>query len=85
MNIKGKLKKIAFFDHLYVQWKWRERKVSWGAENPDKTFFVIRRAQCKAGLFSLVMIKFQPGNQRKTAEYINKYTNKDIFFIQLMI
>ena len=55
MNIKGKLKKMAFFDHLYVQWKWRERKVSWGAENPDKTFLVIRRAQCKAGLFSLVM------------------------------
>lgn len=46
---------MAFFDHLYVQWKWRERKVSWGAENPDKTFLVIRRAQCKAGLFSLVM------------------------------
>lgn len=55
MNIKGKLKKMAFFDHLYVHWKWRERKVSWGAENPDKTFLVIRRAQCKAGLFSLVM------------------------------
>ena len=55
MNVKKKLKKMALLDHLYVHWKWRERKVSWGTENSDKTFFVIRRAQCKAGLFSLVM------------------------------
>ena len=55
MNIKKKLKKIGFLDHLYVRWKWRERKVSWGVENPDKFFFIVRRAQCKAGLFSLVM------------------------------
>ena len=55
MNIKKKLKKIGFLNYLYVRWKWRERKVSWGAENADKTFFIVRRAQCKAGLFSLVM------------------------------
>ena len=55
MSVKEKLKNIEFLNYLYINWKWRERKVSWGTENPDETFFVIRRAPCKAGLFSLVM------------------------------
>lgn len=55
MNVKEKLKGITILNKLYVSWKWRERRVSHGKENPDKIFFVIRRAQCKAGLFSLVM------------------------------
>ena len=55
MDVRNELKKIAFVNDFYVRWKWRERKVFRGKENPDKTFFVIRRAQCKAGLFSLVM------------------------------
>ena len=55
MNVKEKLKGITILNRLYVSWKWRERRVSHGKENPDKIFFVIRRARCKAGLFSLVM------------------------------
>lgn len=55
MNIKKLMKQIPFVDGLYVRYKWRERKVSFGEENPDKTFFVIRRATCKVGLFSYVM------------------------------
>lgn len=55
MNIKKLMKQIPFVDSLYVRYKWRERKVTFGEENPDKTFFVIRRATCKVGLFSYVM------------------------------
>lgn len=46
---------IPAVDNLYVKWKWRERRVTLGKENPDKTFYVIRRATCKVGLFSYVM------------------------------
>ena len=35
--------------------KWRERKVSYGKDNPDKIFYVIRRATCNVGLFSYVL------------------------------
>ena len=55
MKIKQILQKITFLNEPYTRWKWRERKVSWGAENPDKIFFVVRRATSKVGLFSLVM------------------------------
>lgn len=54
-GLKRRIQKISFINNLYTRWKWRERKVSYGHENPDKTFFVIRRAYCKVGLFSLVM------------------------------
>lgn len=49
------LKKIKWLNDLYTRYKWRERKVSYGSENPDKVFYVIRRAGSKVGLFSLVM------------------------------
>lgn len=55
MGIKSKIQSISFINEPYTRWKWRERKVSYGEENPDKTFFVIRRATCKVGLFSYVM------------------------------
>lgn len=55
MSIKNTIQKIAVINEPYTRWKWRQRKVSWGKENPDRTFFVIRRATCKVGLFSLVM------------------------------
>lgn len=38
-------KKISAF-------RWRERMVSYGNENPDKTFYVIRRHSSRSGLFS---------------------------------
>ena len=45
-NLYHKLrKKVAAF-------YWRERKVSYGKENADKTFYVIRRHASRAGLFS---------------------------------
>lgn len=55
MGLKQQIQKIKFINEPYTKWKWRERKVSYGNENPEKTFFVIRRASCKVGLFSSVM------------------------------
>lgn len=46
---------IPCLNDIYTKWKWRERKVSYGNENPDKIFYVIRRATSKVGLFSYVM------------------------------
>lgn len=53
--MKKYLKKIKLVNDLYTKWKWREQKVSYGRENPDKVFYVIRRAGANVGLFSLVM------------------------------
>lgn len=53
--MKKYLKKIKFINDTYTRYKWRERKASYGSENPDKVFYVIRRAGSKVGLFSLVM------------------------------
>lgn len=55
MDIKKVLKRIPFIDELYIRCKWKEKRLSWGEEHPDKTFFVVRRATCKVGLFSYVM------------------------------
>ena len=53
--MKNYLKKIKIIDDIYINFKWSERKVSYGEENADKTFYIIRRANSKVGLFSLVM------------------------------
>lgn len=55
MSIKKQLQKITILNSIYTKWKWRERKTSYGSDYPDQTFFVIRRAYCKVGLFSYVM------------------------------
>ena len=55
MNLKQILKNISVIDRIYVQWKWREKRTTYGNQNEDKIFFIIRRAKCKVGLFSLVM------------------------------
>lgn len=55
MNFKKKLQQISVINEPYTKWKWREQKVSYGKMYSDKTFFVIRRASCKIGLFSHVM------------------------------
>ncbi len=55
MGVKQKLQSITALDRLYTKWKWRERKISYGEKYPDQVFFVVRRAWCKAGLFSHVM------------------------------
>ncbi len=54
-SAKQVLQNITWLNEAYTKFKWRSRKVSYGNENPDKTFFVIRRATCKVGLFSYVM------------------------------
>ena len=53
--MKKYLKKIKFINDAYTKFKWREKRVSYGTENPDKTFYVVRRAGSKVGLFSLVL------------------------------
>lgn len=55
MGFKQRLQNITILNRIYTGWKWRERKISYGEMYPDKTFFVIRRAYCKVGLFSYVM------------------------------
>ncbi len=55
MLIKKMFQRCAFLNKCYIQYKWQQRKVSYGRENPDKVFYVIRRATCKVGLFSFVM------------------------------
>ena len=55
MGIKEVIRKIPGLDNLYVRIKWREKRKILGKDNPDKIFFVVRRATCKVGLFSYVM------------------------------
>lgn len=55
-NARKLLEKYPMLNDKYVAYKWRERRVSYGEENPDKTFYVIRRAPSKVGLFSYVTI-----------------------------
>lgn len=55
MGLKQLIKKIDFINHAYTNFKWRERKVSFGSENDEKKFYVVRRAEAKVGLFSLVL------------------------------
>lgn len=55
MRIKEVIQGVSFINEPYTKWKWREKKVRWGNKYQDKTFFVVRRANCKIGLFSHVM------------------------------
>lgn len=66
----GILRRISWLNRCYTKWKWRERKVSYGKENPDKKFFVVRRATCKVGLFSHVMTNMGQVKQALDAGYI---------------
>ena len=55
MKIKQWIQNIDFINHTYTNYKWRERKISYGQENKEKKFYVVRRADAKVGLFSLVL------------------------------
>lgn len=55
MKVKQWIQKIDFINHAYTNYKWRERKISYGNENKEKRFYVVRRASAKVGLFSLVL------------------------------
>ena len=55
MNLKKYLKKIKWLNDFYTKYKWREKRVCNGRENPELTFYVIRRSDSQVGLFSLVL------------------------------
>lgn len=55
MGLKQQIQKIDFINHAYTNFKWQERKVSYGNENKEKQFYIVRRANAKVGLFSLVL------------------------------
>ena len=55
MKIKQTIQNIDFINRKYTNYKWRERRISYGKENKDKKFYVVRRANAKVGLFSLVL------------------------------
>lgn len=46
---------MSIIKNKLSKWKWRERKISRGCENKDKTFLVIRRNSKVVGLFSYVL------------------------------
>lgn len=54
-QIKNLLKNNKVINETYIKFKWREKKISLGNENPDKYFYVIRRAPEEIGLFSYVL------------------------------
>lgn len=54
-NLKSALQRITWLNRMVIRSKEREKKVSYGAENPGKTFFVIRRNAPNAGLYSFVL------------------------------
>ena len=55
MNIKNFLKKQKILYAIVTYIKWHERKKKFGNDNPGKIFYIIRRHDMHAGLFSFVM------------------------------
>lgn len=55
MKFKQIIQNIDFINHAYTNYKWREKKLSRGTQNREKTFYVVRRANANVGLFSLVL------------------------------
>ncbi len=53
--LKTILQKNPLINRAVVLYKEKEKHLSWGEENPDKTFFVIRRNAPNAGLYSFVL------------------------------
>ena len=54
MRLKSILKENRLINRAYIEYKWRERRTSYGDENEDKIFYIIRRTPCSVGLFSYV-------------------------------
>lgn len=54
MEFKKIIKSTKLYQY-YNHYRWREHKVSCGKQNPDKTFYIIRRHAQKAGLFSFIL------------------------------
>lgn len=55
VSIKKRIQSIKFINDSYTKYKWRECKKSFGNENENKVFYVVRRANAKVGLFSIVL------------------------------
>ncbi len=55
MRIKQVIQRIDWINHAYTNYKWRERSVSYGEKNKGIKIYIARRANSKAGLFSLVL------------------------------
>lgn len=53
--VKKALQKVGWINRIVIRSKEREKRVSYGNENPGKTFFVIRRNAPNAGLYSFVL------------------------------
>lgn len=53
-RLKEELKKLKLLHKAVTCIKWHERKVSYGKDNPDICFYVIRRHDMHAGLFSFM-------------------------------
>ncbi len=53
--LKRTLQKNPWINRAVILYKEREKHLSWGEENPDQTFFVIRRNAPNAGLYSFVL------------------------------
>lgn len=53
--LKNALQSVEWINRMVIRSKEREKRVSYGHENPDKTFFVIRRNAPNAGLYSFVL------------------------------
>ena len=53
--VKKALQKVGWINRIVIRSKEREKRVSYGNENPRKTFFVIRRNAPNAGLYSFVL------------------------------
>lgn len=54
LHLKAAIQKTSIYQR-YDAWHWRERKISCGKEYPEKTFYVIRRHNIRAGLFSFYL------------------------------
>ena len=52
---KNTIQKSEFLNKIVIYLKWHERQVKCGDANPEKIFYVIRRHDRNAGLFSFVM------------------------------
>lgn len=55
MGVKKVIQNIDWINHTYTNYKWRERSISYGEHNKELQIYIARRANSKAGLFSLVL------------------------------
>ena len=54
-HFKRIFQKCKVLNQIYIKIKWRARRAHYGKGNPDKIFYVIRRHDLHAGLFSYVV------------------------------